>query len=78
MLALQIYYELRLVIIFYVLKDLPDRDMQLSIVMNITNIIIAHSALNTQAGLNFFRKSESKYVDLLPHSEVCWLNKGKI
>lgn len=47
-------------------------------VMNITNIFIAHSALNTQEGWKFFGKSESKYGDLLPHSEVCWISKGKI
>lgn len=78
MLALQSYYEVKLVVIFYVLKNLPDSDMILSAVMNITNIFIAHSPLNTQEGWNFFGKSESKYGDLLPHSEVCWLSKGKI
>lgn len=78
MLALQSYYELKLVILFYVLKNLPDRYMKLSVVMNITNIFIAHSALNIQDGWKFFRKSESKYGDLLPHSEVCWTSKGKI
>jgi len=50
MLALQSYYELKLVILFYVLKNLPDRYMKLSVVMNITNIFIAHSALNIQDG----------------------------
>jgi len=74
MLALQSYYELKLVIIFYVLNNLPHSDMKLSVVMNITNIFIAHSALNTQDGW----KSETKYGDSLPHSEVCWLSKGKI
>jgi len=28
--------------------------------------------------LFFVGKSESKYGDLLLHSEVCWLSKGKI
>ena len=42
MLALQSYYELRLVIIFYVLNNLPDSYMKLSVVMNSTNIIMAH------------------------------------
>jgi len=39
---------------------------------------IAHSVLNIQEGWKVFRKSESKYGDLLPHSEVCWTSKGKI
>jgi len=78
MLALQSFYELKLVIIFYVLKNLAESDMKLSVAMNITNIFIAHSALNRQEGWNFSGKSESKYDDLLPHSEVCWLSKGKI
>ena len=50
MLALQSFYELKLVIIFYVLKNLAESDMKLSVAMNITNIFIAHSALNRQEG----------------------------
>jgi len=58
MLALQNYYELKLVIVFYVLKNLPDSDMKLRFVMNITNICIVNRWVGSEKHNNVCSKKK--------------------
>ncbi|XP_013786439.1 general transcription factor II-I repeat domain-containing protein 2-like [Limulus polyphemus] len=50
----------------------------MSVVIKITNTIIARSALNHRKFKTFLEQIECEYSDLLMHTEVRWLSRGKV